>query len=208
VVSRLAETLMHMDEKPVLRPGLGRIPHLGKGGERRPWRIVVTLVIVGSMGVLSFGLWLRPSMSTHSAAKSPVSVEAPPPARLVAPSPRERAAALIEDGLTAVRNGEIGAAAAAFREASEIAPRDARAWTNLGVVLIRTGDEAGGVEALRWALSAVSDYAEAHRNLRQGRGPEAARHYRAFRSHSPDDVPGRATVTARLEEIEARRSPE
>jgi tetratricopeptide (TPR) repeat protein len=135
-----------------------------------------------------------------------VSVEAPPPARLVAPSPRERAAALIEAGLTAVRNGEIGAAAAAFREASEIAPSDARAWTNLGVVLIRTGNEAGGVEALRWALSAVSDYAEAHRNLRQGRGPEAARHYRAFRSHRPDDVPGRATVTARLEEIEARRS--
>jgi hypothetical protein len=54
---------------------------------------------------------------------------------------------------------------------------------------------------------------EAHRNLavvldRQGRGAEAARHYRAFLAKSPSDSPDRATIMARLEEMGNRRSGE
>jgi cytochrome c-type biogenesis protein CcmH/NrfG len=53
----------------------------------------------------------------------------------------------------------------------------------------------------------------AHRNLavvldRQGRGAEAARHYRAFLAKSPADSPDRASIMARLEEMGGRRAGE
>jgi tetratricopeptide (TPR) repeat protein len=216
-VSRLADILMRMDEKRALRPGLGGIPHLGESAEpQRQWRIVGTLVIVVSMGALTLALLLRPQVATPPAAKPPVMVGVPEPARLVAvpvtPS-RERVAALKQGGLAAARNGEIEAAATAFRQASDLDPTDAEAWTNLGVVLIRSGDDARGVEALRRALRVVPGYLEAHRNLavaldRQGRGVEAARHYRAFLAGTAADNPDRAMIVARLAEMGAGRAAE
>jgi Flp pilus assembly protein TadD len=130
-----------------------------------------------------------------------------------APPSRERVASLIQDGLAAARNGEIEAAATAFRKASDMDPGDAEAWTNLGVVLIRSGEEARGVEAFRRALRAVPGYPEAHRNLavaldRQGRGTEAARHYRAFLAGSAADNPDRAAILARLEAMSTGRAAE
>jgi tetratricopeptide (TPR) repeat protein len=53
----------------------------------------------------------------------------------------------IQNGLAAARNGDIEAAVAAFRQAADLDPASAEAWTNLGVVLIRSGDEAHGVES-------------------------------------------------------------
>ena len=216
-MSRLADILMRMDEKRARRPGLGGIPHLGESAEpRRQWRIVGTLVIVGSMVALSLTLWLRPQVSAPPSAKPPVLVRVPAPVSLAttgAPPPRERVASLIQDGLVAARNGEIEAAAAAFRKASDIDPSDAEASTNLGVVLIRSGDEARGIEAFRRALRAVPGYPEAHRNLavaldRQGHGSEAARHYRAFLAGSAADNPDRAIILARLEAMGAGRAAE
>jgi len=104
-------------------------------------------------------------------------------------------------------------AAVAFRKAVEVDPTDAEAWSSLGVVLVRAGDETRGVEAFRRALRAAPRHPEAHRNLavvfdRQGRAAEAARHYRAFLATSPADSPDRAPIMARLEEISARRSGE
>ena len=120
---------------------------------------------------------------------------------------------LIQQGLTAARNGDTEAALGALREAADLDPARAEAWANLGVVLIRSGDEARGVEALRRALRAMPDYPEAHRNLavaldRQGRRGEAARHYRAFLARSAADHPDRASVVARLEEMDAGRVAE
>ncbi len=115
---------------------------------------------------------------------------------------------LIQNGLSAARNGDIEAAVAAFRRAADLDPASAEAWTNLGVVLIRSGDEARGVEALQRALRAMPGFPEAHRNLavaldRQGRSSEAARHYRAFLERSAGDNPDRASIVARLEEMGA-----
>jgi Flp pilus assembly protein TadD len=120
---------------------------------------------------------------------------------------------LVQQGLTAARNGDMEAAVAALREATDLDPARAEAWTNLGVVLIRSGEEARGVEALRQALHAVPDDPEAHRNLavaldRQGRRREAARHYRAFLARSAGDHPDRASIVARLEEMDAGRVAE
>jgi Tfp pilus assembly protein PilF len=215
-VSRLADVLGRMDEKRASRPGLGGLPHLGESAQPRQWRIVGTLVIVVAMGVLALTLWLRPPPVVRPAVKSPIVVAVSAPVSTSAPSitsSRERAAMLIQSGLTAARQGEIDAAAAAFREASQIEPGSAEAWTNLGVVLIRSGDEARGVEALRRALRAMPDYPEAHRNLavaldRQGRTSEAARHYRAFLARSAADHPDRASIGARLAEIGAGRVAE
>jgi len=212
-VSRLADVLGRMDEKRTSRPGLGSLPHLGESAQPRQWRILGTLVIVVAMGALALTLWLRPPPVVRPAVKSPTVVAVSAPVSTPAPSitsSRERAATLIQSGLTAARQGEIDAAAAAFREASQIEPGSAEAWTNLGVVLIRSGDEARGVEALRRALRAMPDYPEAHRNLavaldRQGRTSEAARHYRAFLARSAGDHPDRASIGARLAEMGAGR---
>ena len=168
------------------------------------------------MSALALALWLRPQAAVRPAVKPPalVGVSAPAtPSTLPGPSPHERAASLIKDGLAAARNGEIEAATTAFRQATELDPADAAAWTNLGVVLTRSGDEVRGIEALRRALRAVPGYPEAHRNLavaldRQGRRSEAARHYRAFLAKSAADDPDRATVVARLGEIDAGRAAE
>jgi Flp pilus assembly protein TadD len=104
-------------------------------------------------------------------------------------------------------------AAVAFRKAVEVDPADAEAWSSLGVVLVRSGEETRGVEAFRRALRAAPGHPEAHRNLavvfdRQGRGAEAARHYRAFLATSPTDSPDRVSIVARLEEMGARRTGE
>ena len=120
---------------------------------------------------------------------------------------------MIQNGLAAARNGDMEAAVATFRGAADLDPASAEAWTNLGVVLIRSGAEARGVEALRRALRERPGYPEAHRNLavaldRQGRSSEAARHYRAFLARSAGDDPDRASIVARLEEMSAGRVAE
>ena len=216
-MSRLADILTRMDEKRAPRLGLGGIPHLGENaGPRRQWRILGTLVIVVGMGALALALGLRPPAAVLPAAKPPALIGVSMPVTVSTPpatSSRERVATLIQDGLAKARNGEIEAAATAFREASDLDPTDALAWTNLGVALIRSGDEARGIEALRRALRAVPGYPEAHRNLavaldRQGRRSEAARHYRAFLARSAADNPDRATIAARLAEIGAGRIAE
>ncbi|HEX6774530.1 MAG TPA: tetratricopeptide repeat protein [Methylomirabilota bacterium] len=168
------------------------------------------------MGALTLTLWFRPPPVVRPAVKTPKGVAVSAPVRGPATSitsSRERVAILIQSGLTAARQGDVEAAATAFRQAGELDPGSAEAWTNLGVVLIRSGDEAHGVEALRRALRAVPEYLEAHRNLavaldRQGRAGEAARHYRAFLARSAADNPDRASIVARLAEMGGGRVAE
>ena len=217
-MSRLADLLMGMDDKRKRRPGVGGIPRLGESAEpRRQWRIAGTLVILVIMGALAVAVILRPhGPARHSARPAaPPPVAAPAAALPVPPAVpvRDRVAALMRTGMEAALTGEIDEAAVAFRKAVEADPTDAEAWSSLGVVLVRAGDETRGVEAFRRALRAAPGHPEAHRNLavvldRQGRGAEAASHYRAFLAKSPADSPDRATIMARLEEMGVRRSGE
>ncbi len=215
-MSRLADTLMGMDDSQAPRPGLGGLPHLGESVEpRRQWRIVGTLVILVVMGALAAGITLRPQDKAHRSVviPAPVAVAAPaaPPVR---PVPvRDRVAGFMREGVEAAQNGRQSEAAAAFRKASELDPTDGEAWNSLGVVLVRAGDIAKGMEAFRRALRAAPGHPEAHRNLavaldRQGRGAEAARHYRAFLSQSPASDPARLHVLVRLQELGVRRPGE
>ena len=216
-MSRLADVLMRMDQERGRQPDPGGAPPLPAGPPpRRAWRIVGSLVIVVSMGVLSAAVWLRPQASTLQAATSPGPMHLPTSPSLtevVALSSRGQAAALIQSGLVAARSGQTEAALAAFQRAADLDPSDPNAWTNLGVVLARSGHEARSIDAFRRALHAVPDHPEAHRNLavmldRQGREAEAARHYRAFLARSAADDPDRATVAARLGEMGARKASE
>jgi cytochrome c-type biogenesis protein CcmH/NrfG len=218
-VSRLADILMGMDDKKLRRPGLGGIPRLGESAEpRRQWRIAGSLVILVMMGALAATVALRPhSLARPSASQTPPLFAAlvatvPPPVSSAAAG-RERMAVLMRTGMEAAHSGKMDEAAVAFRKAVEVDPTDAEAWSSLGVVLVRAGDEARGVEAFRRALRAAPGHPEAHRNLavvfdRQGRGAEAARHYRAFLATSPTGSPDRAPIMARLEEMGARRTGE
>jgi hypothetical protein len=78
-VSRLADTLAQIDEKRERGPGEGTIPRLGEHtAPRRAWRIVGTLVIVESMGVLSLGVWPRPHVPAGLAmAPAPIAAATP-----------------------------------------------------------------------------------------------------------------------------------
>ncbi len=81
---------------------------------------------------------------------------------------RERLRACVrafQAGLAATQAGNLEQAEAEFRECVSLAPQNARAWGNLGLVLLlqRRLDEAE--EALRQALALRPDYEPARRNL-------------------------------------------
>src|SRR5262249_4457558 len=64
-------------------------------------------------------------------------------------------------------------------------PTDAEIWNRLGMVLVRQGETARGVEAFRKALQLDPDHPEAHGQLAavlsdHGRSADAAAHYERF----------------------------
>ncbi|HET8577037.1 MAG TPA: tetratricopeptide repeat protein [Methylomirabilota bacterium] len=120
---------------------------------------------------------------------------------------RDRAQALVGEGLEAARARDFVEAARLLAKAVDLDPTDAEAWNGLGVALIRQGEVARGVGALRRALRTQPSHAEAHRNLAvaldgQGRCREAAVHYRSFLSQSNASSPFREDVTRRLAELQ------
>ena len=206
-MSRLADTLMGMDRGASRPEGIGGIPPLGRSvGGRSKWRRTVVLAIV--VGIVIFAAtatFLRPRTAavTPSRAPAPVAAAAPvirPPAIDVAFD------TLVGRGLRAAQDGNLLEAAGLLEEALEIKPADDETWNSLGVILVRRGETARGVEAFRRALRLRPNLAEAHRNLavaldREGRPDEAVTHYRAFLSLSAKDHAARDEVQRRLAEV-------
>ena len=95
--------------------------------------------------MLSLGVWLRPHVP-GGPAMVPALIAAATLVTAPATS-RNRAASLIRDGLSAMGNGEMQAAAATFRKASDLASDDALAWTNLGMVQSHAAEMAGHYRA-------------------------------------------------------------
>jgi len=62
-----------------------------------------------------------------------------------------------------------GDAARAFREATERDPEDAMAFSNLGNILLRTGDSAGAEKAFREAIRLRPEMPQLRDNLRNMR---------------------------------------
>ncbi|MBE3599628.1 MAG: VanW family protein [Limnochordaceae bacterium] len=84
-------------------------------------------------------------------------------------------------GVCLARMGRLEEAEARFREAAELDPSFAPAWSNLGNVYLERGRLQEAEDAYRHALQLDPSYAQAHRNLaaalkRMGRLDEAVRH--------------------------------
>lgn len=121
--------------------------------------------------------------------------------------------ALLGQGRRAAHEGALPESAELLKKAIELKPTDAEAWNSLGVVLVRQGETARGIDAFSRALRGSPDHAEAHRNLavaldRQGRSGEAVVHYRAFLRLTPGNHPARDDVSRRLGEVSASRAEE
>jgi tetratricopeptide (TPR) repeat protein len=91
-----------------------------------------------------------------------------------------------------VRRLKLGEAAHEFAEARKINKNNKEALFNLGVILDKTGDPLGGMQAFRSVLAMDHDSAEAHYSLglslmRQGLLDEAAQHFAEASHLRPTD---------------------
>jgi len=148
--------------------------------------------------------FLRPRTAAVTLSRAPAPVAAAPVIR--PPAIDVAFDTLVGRGLRAAQDGNLLEAAGLLEEALEIKPADDETWNSLGVILVRRGETARGVEAFRRALRLRPNLAEAHRNLavaldREGRPDEAVTHYRAFLSLSAKDHAARDEVRRRLAEV-------
>ncbi len=120
---------------------------------------------------------------------------------------------LVGQGLQAAEEGQLSEAAILLKKALELKPKEAETWNSLGVVLVRQGETAAGMDAFREALRLDPNHPEAHRNLavaldRESRSAEAATHYQAFLRVSAENHPARDAVRRRLAAISGSRPSE
>jgi cytochrome c-type biogenesis protein CcmH/NrfG len=205
-MSRLADRLMGMDRGRSRVPRLGGMPPLTTPGDfRAGWRPVTVLVIVVSIVALAVTVFaLRSRSVTLSHIPAPIMTPSARP--LAGASPRFFA--LADRGLQAAHEGALGEAAGFLEKALELKPSDADTWNTLGVVLVRQGETARGVDAFGHALRFNPNHADAHRNLavaldRQGKSREAVAHYRSFLRLSAQGHAARDDVHRRLAELAA-----
>lgn len=117
---------------------------------------------------------------------------------------------LVGQGLQAAQEGALSEAGILLRKALELKPADSETWNSLGVVLVRQGETAAGMDALQQALRLDPNHPEAQRNLavaldREGRPAEAVTHYQAFLRLSAESHPARDAVRRRLAAISGPR---
>jgi tetratricopeptide (TPR) repeat protein len=110
--------------------------------------------------------------------------------------------ALRERAREAAFLGSLAQAEELLRQAVTLAPADAEAWTDLGVVLVRRTQTRRGIDALERSIALDPNNATAHRNLaialdKEGQATAAAVHYRTFLALAPQH-PDRARVESRL----------
>ena len=159
------------------------------------------------MAAIAWTVYVRPPGRDYLASPVPRQITPLPSITPAVPAPSP-----LSLGLESAQRGDLVDAERLFREALARDARDAEAWNNLGVVLIRQAERARGIDALRTALRLEPTHLEAHRNLgvaldRQGRRGEASVHYERFLSLSPAGYPGRDEVRRRLLEIAPERVP-
>ncbi len=215
-MSRLADMLMRMDRGASRPEGVGGIPRLTISVTRSPrWRQGLLFVIVVSVLAVGVAVMLRPKNAGLIAAPAPARVASPRPAPEAAPpvTSDEGFVALLGQGRRAALEGALPESAELLKKALELKPTDAEAWNSLGVVLVRQGETARGIDAFSRALRFSPNHAEGHRNLavaldRQGRPGEAVAHYRAFLRLTPGNHPARDDVSRRLAEVSASKAEE
>jgi len=98
--------------------------------------------------------------------------------------------------------GSLAQAEELLRQLVTLAPADAEAWTDLGVVLVRRAQTRRGIDAFERSIALDPSNATAHRNLaialdKEGQPTAAVVHYRAFLVLAPQH-PDRARIESRL----------
>jgi RNA polymerase sigma factor (sigma-70 family) len=114
--------------------------------------------------------------------------KAPPPVSEPAKKPRPET-----DGAVLLRQGKLDEAAASFRRAIQIDPRDAQAYNNLGIVLLRQGKLVEAIDCFRRAIELDPKLTQAHYNLgnalhQQGKLDEAVACFRRAIQLDPRDA--------------------
>jgi len=111
------------------------------------------------------------------------------------------------------RNASYRSGRALWSDTVRKLPTNARAHSNLGIVLAEDGDPAGAEVQFRAALALAPDFATVHVNLgnvllKQGRLPEAVANYRTalrFLAQDPDVHEDLGTALLRLGQVEEAR---
>ena len=193
-MSQLYDALTTLERKPRYATTMNMPPARAQTARRFPMPtiVVMTLVVAGA-AALTFV-----PRGRSTALPSPVN---PGPAAAA----RQHTIGVLELRERARETavfGSLGEAEEVLRQAVTLAPRDAGAWTDLGVVLVRRGQTRSGIDAFERSVALDSNNAAAHRNLavaldRDDRPAAAAAHYRAFLTLAPQD-PDRVRVEERL----------
>ncbi len=190
-MSRLYDALTALERK---RPGPNAAPIAlvsRPAPVRRRW-VVIAIASVALAGAAVITVLPR----DRSTAAPPARLNSPPrvePVRAPALHERARQAALL---------GMLDEAETLLEQVIKLTPADAVVWNDLGVVRVRRAQLVRAIEAFERSVALNANYAVAHRNLavaleQAGKGSEAAAHYRAFLTLSPDD-PDRERVSQRL----------
>ena len=117
---------------------------------------------------------------------------------------RRRARKLAEQAWEAANAGNLDLAVKIMRRATDTQPDNPVLWNDLGVLLLRAGDDPGADRSFHAALSLAHDYAEPYAHLaamrvRQGRPDEAL----FLQGHAHRHDPGNPAHAERLEAYRA-----
>jgi Flp pilus assembly protein TadD len=161
-----------------------------RGRYRWPAIVLLAVVVAGAAA-----LTVVPRGGTSA-------LPSPPAIQNVVRQPVVTAAVLRERAREAAFVGSLPQAEELLRQLVTLAPADAEAWTDLGVVLVRRTQMRGGIDAFERSIALDPNNATAHRNLaialdKEGQATAAAVHYRAFLVLAPQH-PDRARVESRL----------
>jgi Tfp pilus assembly protein PilF len=201
-MSRLYDALNGLERKPQRVAPTELLPVRAVSSARRRYRwpaIAVLGIVVAGAAALTV---IPRGGSSALPSAPPIQNTVRQPTQNAGRQPTVSVSAMRERAREAAFLGSLQQAEELFRHIVTLAPSDADAWTDLGVVLVRRAQLRHGIEAFERSIALDPNNAMAHRNLaialdREGQATAAAAHYRAFLALAPQH-PDRARVETRL----------
>ena len=157
-MSRLDERLQAVDRVRVAVPIVGETSALRLELARRSHPVPRTIFI----GVAVVAVLVVMSMAGRARVDPPATAL---PVNVTAAAPAPSAADRLAEARAAAALGARDRARPLLEQAVVLAPNDADAWNDLGVMRVLDGDLAGGIKAFWRALDVNPRHADARRNL-------------------------------------------
>jgi cytochrome c-type biogenesis protein CcmH/NrfG len=202
-MSRLHEALTALERKAPSPATADVSPVRPETRRRRRPAVIIGIAMVVAAAV-TLTIVPRARSTAYPTASMPPAPDPPPaPTSSVGDTRTIRVADLRARARDEAILGGLDHAEALLRQAIALAPSDAEAWTDLGVVLVRRGQTRAGIEAFQHSIALDPKSVAAHRNLavaleRDGQTATAVTHYRAFLTFAPPEHPDRVRVEQRL----------